>query len=503
MSRTIKMNLFNPSKKLIEERKESQNKQKEHRKELISKWKQKQKNTHTDKKVKPKQIKKAKQPVITDNKYLKLEKQLAEANREIAKSKRIISRQKNKIKQLNRENQRLTTSQNEEARKLRNEARKILSDVAEKNKEYLDLQQHLIDLGCDLETPLLEEIVKRNHIINALVKLNQSNYHNRIQSLIKLDSYLKELKNVRTKYQKTSTKLKNLEHKHEQYLNESQRTINNLQLQKQALLKNKSLKSISTQAVISNLINRLNTETFDDFGDLISLYSMYQKVYYQKFEFENQTNILYGFIQVIEESDNKKYIFHDNNGITTTTVHLPKHINPKRITDGIAAKVILEEDSSVSLIKIYPLIKTDHNLDSNRKFNPKILKHLKSPDLKVNLPSSKTITLTNKDVLEWAKTKVITVVGNKNTKSFVEVLSKYVKKVRYYDAYETNPHQVYEAMEASDYVFLLIDSIPHSVVFYTKNSAELNPDKSKVQTFKNPTKYDGVARLNYLYQNNL
>ena len=63
------------------------------------------------------------------------------------------------------------------------------------------MQQHLIGLGCDLENPLLEEIVKRNHIINTLVKLNQSIYHNRIQSLIKLDSYLKELKNVRTKYQ--------------------------------------------------------------------------------------------------------------------------------------------------------------------------------------------------------------------------------------------------------------------------------------------------------------
>ncbi|MCO7134774.1 hypothetical protein [Ligilactobacillus salivarius] len=43
MSRTIKMNLFNPSKKLIEERKESQNKQKEHHKELISKWQTKAK----------------------------------------------------------------------------------------------------------------------------------------------------------------------------------------------------------------------------------------------------------------------------------------------------------------------------------------------------------------------------------------------------------------------------------------------------------------------------
>ena len=70
------------------------------KKNIIKNWflngKQKQKNTHTDKKVKPKKIKKAKQPVITDNKYLKLEKQLTEANREIAKSKRIISRQKNK-----------------------------------------------------------------------------------------------------------------------------------------------------------------------------------------------------------------------------------------------------------------------------------------------------------------------------------------------------------------------------------------------------------------------
>ena len=120
-------------------------------------------------------------------------------------------------------------------------------------------------------------------------------------------------------------------------------------------------------------------------------------------------------------------------------------------------------------------------------------------DLKVSLPSSKTITLTNKDVLEWAKPKTITVVGNKNTKPFTEALSEYVRKVRYYDAYEANPHQIYEAMDPSDYVFLLIDSIPHSVVFYTKNSTELNPSKNKVQTFKNPNKYDGVARLNYLY----
>ncbi|MSE08969.1 hypothetical protein GKC33_09800, partial [Lactobacillus salivarius] len=382
MSRSIKMNLFSPSKKLIEERKESQNKQKEYRKELISRWKQKQNTVHTYKKTK--KTKKTKKSVITDNKYFKLQKQLDEANREITKYKRTISREKAKTKQLKRENQRLITSQNEEARKLRNEARKILSDVDTKNKEYLDLQQQLIDLGCDLETPLLEEITKRNSIIDILIRLNQSNYDNRIHSRNKLDSYLKELKNIRTKYQKTSTKLKQLEHKYEQHLNESQHTIKDLQDRNRILLKNKPLKSVSTQAIISNLINRLNIETFEDFNDLISLYTMYQKVYYQKFEFENQANILYGFIQVIEESDNRKYIFHDNNGIITTTVHLSKHINPKRITDGIAAKVILEEDSSVRLIKIYPLIKTNYNTSSDNKFNPKILKRLKSPALKVN-----------------------------------------------------------------------------------------------------------------------
>ncbi|MSE05959.1 hypothetical protein GKC34_09150, partial [Lactobacillus salivarius] len=220
MSRSIKMNLVGPSKKLIEERKESQNKQKEYRKELISRWKQKQNTVHTYKKTK--KTKKTKKSVITDNKYFKLQKQLDEANREITKYKRTISREKAKTKQLKRENQRLITSQNEEARKLRNEARKILSDVDTKNKEYLDLQQQLIDLGCDLETPLLEEIPKRNSIIDILIRLNQSNYDNRIHSRNKLDSYLKELKNIRTKYQKTSTKLKQLEHKYEQHLNESQ-----------------------------------------------------------------------------------------------------------------------------------------------------------------------------------------------------------------------------------------------------------------------------------------
>ena len=83
-------------------------------------------------------------------------------------------------------------------------------------------------------------------------------------------------------------------------------------------------------------------------------------------------------------------------------------------------------------------------------------------------------------------------------KLHIGTLKPYVE-VKLMDGYEDHPRQIFIAMKAADYVFILIDSVPHAITDYTKTQSDLAPGGRKVQIFRNPQPDAGLARLNYLY----
>ncbi|MGN1279462.1 MAG: hypothetical protein ACI4T4_02125, partial [Limosilactobacillus sp.] len=115
-------------------------------------------------------------------------------------------------------------------------------------------------------------------------------------------------------------------------------------------------------------------------------------------------------------------------------------------------------------------------------------------------PASDVVEIVNPDKLAWLKKLTITVVGNKRVDPFVEEMRKYVT-VRKFDGYEDNEKLIFQAINSSDFTFILIDSVPHAITDFTKQHEKLMPGSERVQIFRNPNRYSGVLRLNYLYEN--
>ncbi|MDH5100555.1 hypothetical protein OQI87_05320 [Lactobacillus kefiranofaciens] len=61
--------------------------------------------------------------------------------------------------------------------------------------------------------------------------------------------------------------------------------------------------------------------------------------------------------------------------------------------------------------------------------------------------------------MTWLKDKKLVVVGNKYSAGFINEIKKYCK-VQIFDAYEDGIEQIFKAMHAADFVFLLIGCSP-------------------------------------------
>lgn len=243
---------------------------------------------------------------------------------------------------------------------------------------------------------------------------------------------------------------------------------------------------------IKKLITNLTTDNFNEYLAIEELNDDLLKVYDQITKQHNKLNILqtiYGYLKI---KDNQTFI-HDITSDSDWPLQTDavQRLNPY-FKDGVAIKAQRTNNDTFHLTHVY------NALAKIKQHRPRLKKDYKEKKNPTKV-SEKAIKIINPYKRDWIARLHIVVVGNKRAQAFTNELRKYAR-VRLYDAYEDRGHEIQEAMDWADYVFLLIDSIPHSITNYTKSKADLRPGSIKVQVFNNPNRYDGIARLNYLFE---
>lgn len=112
-------------------------------------------------------------------------------------------------------------------------------------------------------------------------------------------------------------------------------------------------------------------------------------------------------------------------------------------------------------------------------------------------PVKEKVTIINPDKIAWLYSKNLLLIGNKKIDFMVTQLRKYVN-LSVMDAYEESLPLIYKKIQAADYVFVLLGSVPHSLTNYLKQHPEFD---NKVEYFYRADANEGVRRLNYLYMN--
>lgn len=112
-------------------------------------------------------------------------------------------------------------------------------------------------------------------------------------------------------------------------------------------------------------------------------------------------------------------------------------------------------------------------------------------------PVKEKVTIINPDKIAWLYSKNLLLIGNKKIDFMVTQLRKYVN-LSVMDAYEESLPLIYTKIQAADYVFVLLGSVPHSLTNYLKQHPEFD---NKVEYFYRADANEGVRRLNYLYMN--
>lgn len=247
------------------------------------------------------------------------------------------------------------------------------------------------------------------------------------------------------------------------------------------------LQNTSPDRLINLLARRCSTKTFSYYDNLNILVRKYEKVLDELVHEQHQNDHRYGYIKFTQEG----YLLHDvNSGEDIQVGVLPHLLENPNFTDGSTVRC-RKNKNGWEVERFYFV--------SNKFAKPVVRKHKEKKTIE-HVHNDREIVISNLDELTWAMQKKVLVVGNKFSSGFLDELKKYCK-LQVMDAYEDGLQQIFNAMHTSDYVFILIGSVPHVVTEYTKNMTDLNENSQKVQTFETPAKYDGVIRLHYLFVN--
>ena len=198
---------------------------------------------------------------------------------------------------------------------------------------------------------------------------------------------------------------------------------------------------------------------------------------------------VYGYLKI----GGNQYFIHDVNHQREfpLLVSDSQQQNPK-LVDGVAIKARRDlATGTYALVRVLPVInQVDHHQQKLRA----TVKRKRQP----GQSEQGGIKLTQPAQLAWLAQQKVLVVGNKRAQAFADELKPYVE-VKLMDGYEDQPRAIFTAMQAADFVFILIDSVPHAITDYTKTQPSLAPTSRKVQIFRNPRREAGVIRLSYLY----
>lgn len=372
------------------------------------------------------------------------------------------------------------------------DAENIREDADKRFKEANRLLNDLRLSGWDEENTALEEVKLRNELIAFL-----------LQDRIKMKRYVdKEHQRDRRYNQKIQERdhkieeLKELIKETRKFSVQQERRLENLQIKSDKLQSRYKkmqqnlykINSINPQDVIPRLIQQLDSRTFRSFNQLNTLFEKYQWLFLHNSREMNQaqSDVLYGYLEVTTEQD---LFFHDINDEIILPLKVHRGYDRKDLlVDGMAIQVFrkLDEPDVVSIGYCYPIVEKETTEERKLK---------KKTATKKNHPQD---IFANEEVKKWVAGLSLTVVGNKRVKPFVALLSKYVKKVEQIDAYEKGEDYVFNHLRSSDYAFVLLDSVPHTVTTFVKS---YDPLGQKIQIFNLPNEEDGLIRLNYLYWN--
>lgn len=427
-----------------------------------------------------------------------LEQQLAKANTELTKQKALNkkSRQQHiyELKRIKQKNKALTKQIDQTIQATQDlidqkdiEIRKKEIDLAFKEEQINEAHKFWRKLGFSENLTVQENLERQANFLNLMIGVfvkKEQKYNSLLDEQTYLNSKIKFLKkeNDALTYNET-------------FFEQQAHHLSQVNKQQHDELKQLKKKYIYDSQVIpktfNRLITQLNTDTFNQYVLLDDLNQKFTKIFNKLTKESSLDNaFLYGYLEL----DNGVPFIHSLNNnlypieVTSAQKHNPNYYN------GVAIKVRkFNEGKSFQLIRMY-------NLATHIRHIPK-----KKPKRKI---TQNVVAITKQDEvveivspykLAWLKNLHITVIGNKRVQVFEQEIRKYCK-TRLYDAYEDQEREIWTGMQWADYVFILIDSVPHSITDYTKTQKDLHPGSTKVQIFRNPNRYDGILRLNYLFE---
>ncbi|MCC4323581.1 hypothetical protein LMB42_04840 [Limosilactobacillus reuteri] len=542
MSRGMRMNVFMNKAMINQAKKQSMEHSKNNKtrkQELIKKYEKRQRTATSPKKaIKPnypnKEIQKLRQQIN------KLEQ---ERQRLIAKNKQAEQQNKQLIRQLKNGNRILR-------QQLRDQEKSIKDSQLHNDQAAAKLMVEYSEISSWLKTFDLLEI---DPFAGRSARLQlQSEYHEMISFQILLLQVLniaeRQLSTFKTKarqYNKVkrqcnqlASQLKKLQKSYQEQFEASRRDkrefrqkLRDFELENERM-RNRYVNGDKLSNAFHIMFDQLNETTVQQYAQLAPLLERVIMTF-KEATVKHDSPFMYGYYY---EKDGQAYIGdQDGQGLKPLQDNSITKRMAEDLQDGVAIKAQRVGGTHYQLVNTLPYLSDYGSFQPNRLVatkgtiklskllseRPKESKKSAQPVPKVIMgkiigntarspqvitckttnserkPVKEKVTIINPDKIAWLYSKNLLLIGNKKIDFMVTQLRKYVN-LSVMDAYEESLPLIYKKIQAADYVFVLLGSVPHSLTNYLKQHPEFD---NKVEYFYRADANEGVRRLNYLYMN--
>lgn len=499
MARGIRMNVPKYRPKNIEQQAQTNLS----RQQKLVEWAKKKQTSA----AKHSQTTKNQKPTDNSKEVAQLKRQLEQVNQRFNREKSRLEKQNRQqakqLKEIKKENHRLRLAAQQAEADKEATVTAVKEEMAAERAQLQQERDFLTSIGWDGSEDLAERYRRQTKLVDwwASQYLKSAAIFVRATStgLANLDREQKLTHRFQVKSANLRRQIEQLKKENSQLQSKYDKLKTTAREQKKQLIQDSF---VSIPQLFQQLLQRLSAETYLQYDDgMDQLTRKYQKLFNQVTTQSLQQasakrkgksyRMAYGYLKLTPDGP---YI-HDINQEHVFPLDVTENlVNSKEYVDGAPIKAArYKSTNNFYLVRIFTTL--DRARAVSQRQQP--AKKAKRETVPTTAPDQ-LIELTNPATLDWLRDKAVLVVGNKRAQAFADAMRPYVT-VRLMDAYEANPKQVFAAMGPADFVFILIDSIPHAITDYTKDQPDLAPDQRKVQIFRNPSRDAGVARLNYLY----
>ena len=552
MSRGIRMKVY-PSKKMKAEHQNQSvhhsQSERQRKQQLIREHQRKQEVVRIDKKSKQadnKEVRRLRQRIQ------RLEK---EQQQSINAAQRKLKESEKRVQQLRQANHHLRQEQAMERLKIQEKADHLDQKASKLLASYVEISAWLRTFdelavkpfaGKSIRDQLLMQRAEDHRAYLTMVKLLQLSW----QEVDSVKARARQYDRLQNRYHHLQQQQERLADRYQQCdqdknelkkrLRRSKRDFNIAQAQ--------MLKRYVNGSQLNNafhvLTDQLSTETIHQYGPLIPLLEKVVDTFNRAVKEKRSTNFIYGYLI---EKNGQFYVSGNREGshpliITGLSKSILATIKP-----GVAIKVQRVDREHYYLVTTMPWVnevmsylEEQGSMQPNRlvrtsgtvSLNRLLASHLPTPpssqttsakrvilgkairvqsqaatfacsqvvpvvDQQQLAAASERVMIVNPNKLVWLANQKVLLLGNKKISPLVDQLRKYVE-LTVMDAYEDSLALIFKRMTASDFIFILLGSVPHAVTDYLKQHSELD---TKVQRFYRADANEGVRRLNYLYEN--